>query len=578
MNTNQFKLKLALSKASQSLLDKATASKSVKKLTAKIEATHSGIVNKNKWFYTPTGMKDGTNTFIEPFNKPVLRNHDSEGDSLGRVVASEYISYNDTVEAGLLDTTDSVSYFSKIKDFVKGEIFNAKDYKGLGHIELTVEITDKDAIEKLLDGRFLTVSISGDTEQAVCSVCGQDKKAIKDDDESCEHYRGEVYDGEEAFLIAGLMSFEEVSFVNKPADENAKVQILNDSINLEDNTEFQELTILDFEIENTGDDKLKIKLSDLIKKEDLQGTLNDALKSLGLDDHASSDEELNKLRKTSFLYSDERALPTHSKAAILAVYKVLEDVEDSKDKEDLLTVLDKKFAREFGKISIEDAIALLVKKKEDVKDEKDVDKQVSFDVDYDLISDKVVEKIKSSFDLDDSFLAKRNESLEDEIESLEKENTTLIDSLRSTIILQILQAEERVSDTEYQTKLEGRTLDSLKDKLADLVQLESKDVENEKEGSEEDGLEDNAKEDEKDISDTDVDISDAVEDEGKVEDSDKDSDTDEDLKDNENTLSVEQIRDEYKKLIRTEGMRAASGYLSDLREKNNLPANFTFSR
>ncbi|RLA65994.1 MAG: hypothetical protein DRQ78_04805, partial [Epsilonproteobacteria bacterium] len=105
MKTNQFKLKLALSKASQSLLDKATASKSVKKLTAKIEATHSGIVNKNKWFYTPTGMKDGTHTFTEPFNKPVLKNHDSEGDSLGRVVASEYISYNDTVEAGLVDTT-----------------------------------------------------------------------------------------------------------------------------------------------------------------------------------------------------------------------------------------------------------------------------------------------------------------------------------------------------------------------------------------------------------------------------------------------------------------------------------------
>jgi len=195
-----------------------------------------------------------------------------------------------------------------------------------------------------------------------------------------------------------------------------------------------------------------------------------------------------------------------------------------------------------------------------------------------LSGGKVVEKIKSSFDLDDSFLAKRNESLEDEIESLEKENSLLIDSLRSTIILQILQAEDKVSDTEYKTKLEGRTLDSLKDKLTDLIQSEAADVEDDKEGSEEDSLKDSAKDDDKEISDTDVDISDAVEDEGKVEDSDKEDDTNEDLKDGDNTLSVEQIRDEYKKLIRTEGMRAASGYLSDLREKNNLPANFTFSR
>jgi len=306
--------------------------------------------------------------------------------------------------------------------------------------------------------------------------------------------------------------------------------------------------------------------------------LNDALKSLGLDDLASSDDELKKLRKTSFLYSDERALPVHSKASILAVYKVLEEVEDSKDKEDLTIVLDKKFTREFGKMSIEDAIASLIDN-EDIKDEKDVDNKPSFDVDYDLLSDKVVEKIKSSFDLDDSFLAKRNESLEDEIESLEKENELLIDSLRSTIILQILQAEEKVSDTEYKAKLEGRTLDSLKDKLADLVAepTEAEDVKDDNEESEEDSLEDSAKDD-KDISDTDIDISDAVEDEGKVEDSDKDDKTNEDLEDNLDKLSVEQIRDEYKKLIRTEGMRAASGYLSDLREKNNLPANFTFSR
>lgn len=574
------KLKLILNDKIRRVLDKATKdSKKIKSLTAKIEATHSGIINKNKWFYTPTGMRDGTSSFVEPFNKPVLTNHDSEGDALGRVVDAEYISYNDVEEVGLVDTIDTASYFKKIKTFIDSEMFNDKDYKGLGHISLTVEITDEEAIDKLLDGRYLTVSIGGDTEQAVCSICGQDKKNVEDSEDSCEHWRGEVYDGEEAFMIGGKMSFSEVSFVNSPADENAKVKLLKDSLSIEDNTKLQELEILDFIIENTGDDKLKIKLSDLALSDKLKSLLENAFKSLKLDDQTSSDDELKSLRKTSFLFSDERALPLHSKGYILAAYKVLESVEDSEDKEQAVSVIDSKFKKEFGDLSVEDALASLKvedKSEGDVEDDnKDIDSQSA--IDYDEIATKFADKIKDLIGIDDSFLVKRNASLEDEIAALETENKDLSDLMKSTVILQILQAEDKLTDVDYK-KLEGRTLDSLKDKLNDLLDVDTESNEDDKsedEGNDvEDNFENNSDKDDDGISDSEAGISDAVEDEGEVEDSDAD---DNDLE-GKDQLSVDEIRDKYKKLIRTKGMRAASDYLADLREDKTLPANFTFSR
>jgi len=555
MNNNQFKMRLSLSDGSKKILDKASKGKDVSKLVVKIEATHSGVVNKNKWFYTPAGMKDGTSSFVEPFNKPILKNHNPEGDSLGRIISSEYISYTDTVDAGLVDSLDSSSYFSNIKDFIKGDLFNQDGYKGLGHIELIAEITDKDAIEKLLDNRFLTVSISGDTDQAICSICGQDAKSLNDGEEPCSHYRGEIYDGEEAFLIAGAMTFDEASFVNKPADEHAKVELLKDNISLEDNTQFQDMIIIDFETDDktTGDNKLKIKLSDLIKKDDLQEILNEELKNLNLGDYIPSEEDLGKLRKTSFLFSDERVIPIHSKADIIAAQKVIGDrIEDSKDKKDLMTILDTKFKKAFGDMSFEDAVSSLEKPNED----KNV--EIPAQVDYELISDKVVEKLKGLFDLDSSFLAKRNDNLEDEISSLEAENISLSDSLKTNIVLQILQIQDDATNSDLKDKLSARSLDSLKDKLSDLLEDSAETESNEE------------------VIDPNVDISDSEDDNGTNTNSEDESDLGNENKDSGDALTVGQIRDEYKNLIKTKGLTAASGYLSNLRKEDKLPANFTF--
>ena len=153
------------------ILDAKDTSKGVR---IKIEATHSGIVNGNKKFYLPVGMKAGTDSFVKPYPKPVTVNHDQYSSPLGRIAEASYISYG---IGGQIDTLrpkgvmDSKS-MSKVRDFVKSSTYQMDGYKGLGHIQLIAEINDKDAIQKIVDKRYLTVSIGGGTNAMYCSICG----------------------------------------------------------------------------------------------------------------------------------------------------------------------------------------------------------------------------------------------------------------------------------------------------------------------------------------------------------------------------------------------------------------------
>ena len=86
-------------------------------------------------------------------------------------------------------------------------------------IKLTLHITDPDAAQKVLDGRYSTVSIGAETNSATCSICGQDIVQSG----FCGHWRGNTYDGEVCRWILGDLWFQEVSFVNVPADQHAMV-------------------------------------------------------------------------------------------------------------------------------------------------------------------------------------------------------------------------------------------------------------------------------------------------------------------------------------------------------------------
>lgn len=210
-----------------------------KGLKVRIAATHSGIVTRNNMFYLPDKMKKATPTFLEDYGKPILKHHNEKVDSIGRIIESSYIDTSglikDTItdaaltETALQDFCSGKMPFSYQVDFVR-KYFNRpindassfmtnQEYIGLGHVQIIADITDPEAIQKFIDGRYLTGSVGARTNRAVCSICKQDYTK----DGPCEHDPGGVYDDKKCVLIAGDFFYDEYSVVNNPADRQSKV-------------------------------------------------------------------------------------------------------------------------------------------------------------------------------------------------------------------------------------------------------------------------------------------------------------------------------------------------------------------
>ena len=218
-------------------------SQQVSTLRVRVAATHAGKITRNNGFYLPHKMRDGVASFTAQYPKPIQVHHESHQDPVGRVVAARYVD----ISQGLMDAWDGrkvcddkrpiqdealrnfcdgkmpMKEIIKLADeyFISDEsIVDDPDYQGLGYIELTADITDPDAIRKVLDKRYLTGSIGASTDSAICSIC---KENWAGEDGPCEHRPGKVYDGKKCVLIAGTLEYEEWSFVNSPADTHSSV-------------------------------------------------------------------------------------------------------------------------------------------------------------------------------------------------------------------------------------------------------------------------------------------------------------------------------------------------------------------
>lgn len=167
------------------ITDSANSNTLPDKLNVVVEATHTGI-NRNKVNYSYESLSKSTDSWTKNYSKPVLLNHDSHSDPLGRVKSADF----------------------------KQSVINPEKHT----IQLNLEITNKAAIERFLDGRYRTFSIGGYTDSATCSVCNKDQMT----DGFCGHQRGKTYDGKECFWNLGAMEYDEISVVNSPADVHAQ--------------------------------------------------------------------------------------------------------------------------------------------------------------------------------------------------------------------------------------------------------------------------------------------------------------------------------------------------------------------
>lgn len=215
------------------------------KLVASVAATHAGLPTGNMAFYTPDRMREGLPSFTKDFAKPVLVHHNDMTDPVGRVHRAVYKDlshlYVEPMKKFaerygghlLTDAKDKVVDLEKTFDQVDWIIENMvpmKDYVGLGYAELDLHITDAAAAEKIIDQRYLTVSVGFTTDSMYCSNCHQDWAS----EGFCEHERGQFYDGKQTLLIPGKFNYEEVSWVNTPADAGATVLSISETPSLAD--------------------------------------------------------------------------------------------------------------------------------------------------------------------------------------------------------------------------------------------------------------------------------------------------------------------------------------------------------
>ncbi len=223
--------------------DSATSDAALK---VDIDATHSGRIT-NRRTYPSKVMKKARDSWVSTANggtsgydKPVIVNHDLSTPAIGRVLDAKFIALKRGEE---LD-----------KDYLNPDVRG----QGSGLMRLSTLIADKDAIARILDGRYQTVSTGAMVDQYQCSVCNKDMHPWNmygfppSDEDACQHIPGKTYTIKSedksikklCFAITRDLDYKEVSFVNLPADEFAKVASKPIS---KDSGDSDELVICDYE-------------------------------------------------------------------------------------------------------------------------------------------------------------------------------------------------------------------------------------------------------------------------------------------------------------------------------------------
>jgi len=131
-------------------------------------------------------------SWVEPYPKPVILNHDLNSEPIGRVMAAKM----------------------------------EKEEDGASYVRLQIAITDPAAAQKIADRRYLTGSVGGRAGKALCSISGEDlaKEDASGRPKFPKYKRGQVYKGKLAFIDMQDISFKEYSFVNQPADQRSGVR------------------------------------------------------------------------------------------------------------------------------------------------------------------------------------------------------------------------------------------------------------------------------------------------------------------------------------------------------------------
>jgi hypothetical protein len=182
-----------------------------KSLLVRMAASHWGYVNNNLFNYNPDTVNNSLITWTKPRPKPVMTSHPGlfEGDPevIGRILNASY--------------TKGIA-----ADFIEDD--RIPNNKPDGYLEFATRISGADSIQRIIDKRYDTVSISAVATNVTCSVCNS---RLDVSDSECKHERGKRYNekgerdqaGKLCWLTAGPLLGRHVAFVAMPGDSYAGV-------------------------------------------------------------------------------------------------------------------------------------------------------------------------------------------------------------------------------------------------------------------------------------------------------------------------------------------------------------------
>ena len=207
-------------------MDKAKAkAKGAMHLLVTVDTSHSGRLT-NYRCYPGRYMNASAKTWTRPYKKPILPRHPSRGlfapadepDALGRVQSAKFFRLTEDDEAFENDYKEPMI-----------------DGLGSGYVQTVGKISDEEAVQKFIDGRYLTVSAGMISKNLICSICQHDWAKTR---MPCEHDPGRVYEIEVgdkdskkksktvkqlAYHITGMLDYDHWATVNTPADSHAVV-------------------------------------------------------------------------------------------------------------------------------------------------------------------------------------------------------------------------------------------------------------------------------------------------------------------------------------------------------------------
>lgn len=416
-----------------------------------IEAIHTGPTRNHTW-YTEGGIKSGLKSWTTPYPKPILQDHVNSAGSTSMFGGSPALKGVDPKGRIIGSKVDKST--------------NLLDENGnpVPALHLAAFIPEEEDIKKILNGTYHTVSIGVASNKVNCSICGANIT-----EEYCGHMKGRVYEidnevgkkeKKKCYWYINHTEGLECSFVNIPADVNAKVSGVRKSLKPGEKLPVSMQ-------EESANDLFIVSGKNIINASEVENISSSESVMLALSEAWSiPDESKNDEEKTNLAQEDEFITVEDLEKDSLP--SVGEEADIESETEDIVDEVASQLAESSSQSCSDEQIEQLLDSMEEAS--KDDTENLSESDTHDVVdndekeNDEYVEELKKSIEELNEQLNKSKEDfseLSQELSIIREQNSRLRNALSKMLCSYITDLElfaAEISPSEYDERLADNTL------------------------------------------------------------------------------------------------------------------------